>query len=222
MFGLASMSAANAGRIDHTHPNPINASVLKLQPTHRSEAIWNGQLVVSPKQEKQACPHLQGQIEGYLRLLSRHPMGTEDLKDITDVLNAVQEIGRVRSLDLEAPNEDIATPVATHTQRLSTIESPSTSTTPAGRPPVATPQVVPTPDPSPSTSRPSFSPTIPSPTPRPSPSPPHPSPSSTIPPPTPYPCPKSDIRPPTPQSFPELSPIPSFNLGIGPTPPDMQ
>ena len=35
------------------------------------------------------------QIEGYLCLLSRHPVGTEDHKDITDVLNAVQEIGRV-------------------------------------------------------------------------------------------------------------------------------
>nr|POF24285.1 hypothetical protein CFP56_40400 [Quercus suber] len=32
----------------------------------------------------------------------------------------------------------------------------------------------------------------------------------------------SDIHPPTPRSFPELSPIPSFDLGIGPTPPDMQ
>uniref|UniRef100_A0A7N2LHI2 Uncharacterized protein n=1 Tax=Quercus lobata TaxID=97700 RepID=A0A7N2LHI2_QUELO len=37
------MAAANAGRIDHTQPGPIDTSVLKLQPTHRSEAIWNGQ-----------------------------------------------------------------------------------------------------------------------------------------------------------------------------------
>ncbi|XP_030955928.1 serine/threonine-protein phosphatase 7 long form homolog isoform X1 [Quercus lobata] len=43
MFGLASMAAANAGWIDHTQPGPIDASVLKLQPTYRSEAIWNGQ-----------------------------------------------------------------------------------------------------------------------------------------------------------------------------------
>ena len=39
-------------------------------------------------------------------------MGTEDHKDIIDVLNAMQEIGRVRPLDLEAPNEDAATPAA--------------------------------------------------------------------------------------------------------------
>uniref|UniRef100_A0A7N2MST3 Aminotransferase-like plant mobile domain-containing protein n=1 Tax=Quercus lobata TaxID=97700 RepID=A0A7N2MST3_QUELO len=37
------MAAANAGRIDHTQPGPIDTSVLKLQPTHQSEAIWNGQ-----------------------------------------------------------------------------------------------------------------------------------------------------------------------------------
>ncbi|XP_050254850.1 serine/threonine-protein phosphatase 7 long form homolog [Quercus robur] len=37
------MDAANAGRIDHTRPGPIDDSVLKLQSTHRSEAIWNGQ-----------------------------------------------------------------------------------------------------------------------------------------------------------------------------------
>ena len=38
------MAAANAGRIDHTQPDPIDASVLKLQLTHRSEAIWNKQV----------------------------------------------------------------------------------------------------------------------------------------------------------------------------------
>ncbi|KAK7820758.1 hypothetical protein CFP56_038484 [Quercus suber] len=161
----------------------------------------------------------------------------------------------------------------------SSTEGPSTSTTSTGcpsRPPVATPQVVPTPDsspytphaspsltipaftshpspsltipaftshpspsftipvftshPSPSltipafTSHPSPTLTIPSSTPHPSPSPtiPHPSPSPTIPPPTPHPCHGSDIRPPLPQSFPELSPIPSFDLGLHPTPPEMQ
>ena len=38
------MAATNAGQIDHTQPGPIDTSVLKLQPTHRSEAIWNGQV----------------------------------------------------------------------------------------------------------------------------------------------------------------------------------
>ncbi|KAK7832591.1 hypothetical protein CFP56_026267 [Quercus suber] len=158
-------------------------------------------------------------IEGYVRLLKRHPVGMEDHKDITDVLKAVHKIGRVQPPIPEAPNEEAATPTAAATQRLSTTESPSTSTTPTGRcsrPPVATTRVVPTPDPSPSTPHPPPSLTIPSPTPRPSPSP-------TIPPPTLHPCPGSDIRPPTPLSFPhELSPIPSFELGIDPTPPDMQ
>nr|POE90325.1 hypothetical protein CFP56_73389 [Quercus suber] len=36
------MAATNAGRIDHMHPNPIDVSVLKLQPTYWSKAIWNG------------------------------------------------------------------------------------------------------------------------------------------------------------------------------------
>nr|POE44675.1 hypothetical protein CFP56_76634 [Quercus suber] len=83
------------------------------------------------------------------------------------------------------------------------------------------------------TSHPSPTLTIPSSTPHPSPSPtiPHPSPSPTIPypaprptipPPTPHPYHGFDIRPPLPQSFPELSPIPSFVLGLHPTPPEMQ
>ncbi|XP_065628827.1 serine/threonine-protein phosphatase 7 long form homolog [Quercus suber] len=74
------------------------------------------------------------------------------------------------------------------------------------------------------TSHPSPTFTIPSSTPHPSPSPtiPHPAPRPTIPPPTPHPCHGSDIRPPLPQSFPELSPIPSFHLGFHPTPPEMQ
>ena len=46
---LCSMDAANAGWIDHTQPGPIDDSVLKLQPTHRSEAIWNGQVQYSSK-----------------------------------------------------------------------------------------------------------------------------------------------------------------------------
>ena len=38
------MTATNAERIDYMQPGPIDASVLKLQPTHRWEAIWNGQV----------------------------------------------------------------------------------------------------------------------------------------------------------------------------------
>ena len=146
---------------------------------------------------------------------------------------AVHAMTRVQPLIPEAPLEDVATPAG-----------PSTSTALAGcqsRPPVATPRLVPTLDPSPSTLHPSPNPTIPVSTPHPSPTPtipspsphqapmptipsptPHPSPCPTILPPTPLPCPGSDIRPPTPQSFLELSPIPSFNLGIDLTPPDMQ
>ncbi|KAL4600612.1 hypothetical protein ACB092_11G211700 [Castanea dentata] len=149
-------------------------------------------------------------IEGYARLLRRHPVGTEDHKDITDVLKAVQEIGRVQPPIPEQQNEEAATPMPT--------QSPSTSIAPVQRgprPPVATPRVVPTPDPHPSTPNPSPSPTIPLPIPHPSPSP------TTIPSPTPHPCPGSDIRPPTPWSFPEPLPIPSFDLGLDPTPPDM-
>ena len=55
------------------------------------------------------------QIEGYLRLLSRHPVGTEDHQDITDVLIAVQVIGRVWPLDPKAPNKEAATPAAAAT-----------------------------------------------------------------------------------------------------------
>uniref|UniRef100_A0A7N2N3Z4 Aminotransferase-like plant mobile domain-containing protein n=1 Tax=Quercus lobata TaxID=97700 RepID=A0A7N2N3Z4_QUELO len=195
-------------------------------------------------------------IEGYVRLLRRHPVGTEDHNDITEVLTAVQVMTRVQPPIPEAPIEEAAMPTG-----------PSTSTAPAGcqsRPPVATPQLLPTPDPSASTPHASASPTIPSSTPHPSltviipspnphsaptatipspspypaptptipspnphpaptptiPSPAHhPSPCPTIPPPTPLPCSGSDVRPPTPQSFLQLSPIPSFDLG---TPPDMQ
>ncbi|XP_030946469.1 vegetative cell wall protein gp1-like [Quercus lobata] len=150
-------------------------------------------------------------IEGYLRLLRHHPVGTPDYKDITDVLKAVNEIDRVQTHIPEAPNKEAATPEATSTER------PSMSTTLARHgscPLVATPQVVPTPDPSPSTPHPSPSPNIPSSTLRPSPTP-------NIPPPTPHLCPGSDIPPPTPRSFPELSPIPSFDLSIDSTPLDM-
>uniref|UniRef100_A0A7N2KWA8 Peptidase C19 ubiquitin carboxyl-terminal hydrolase domain-containing protein n=1 Tax=Quercus lobata TaxID=97700 RepID=A0A7N2KWA8_QUELO len=139
----------------------------------------------------------------------------EDHKDITDVLKAVQEIGHVQSPNPEASNEEAATPTAAATQMPSTTESPSTSTTPTERLPVATPWVVPTPDLSPSSPHLSLSPTIPSPT-------PHPPLSPTIPPPTPHSCLGFDIHPPTPRSFPELSPISSFDLGIDPTPLDMQ
>ena len=38
------MVAANVGQINHAQPGPIDTSVLTLQPNHRSEAIWNGQV----------------------------------------------------------------------------------------------------------------------------------------------------------------------------------
>ena len=38
------MPAANAGRINHAEPEPIDRSVLTQQPNDRSEAIWNGQV----------------------------------------------------------------------------------------------------------------------------------------------------------------------------------
>nr|POE44773.1 protein main-like 2 [Quercus suber] len=37
------MAAANAARINHAEPGPIDRLVLTQQPNHRSEAIWNGQ-----------------------------------------------------------------------------------------------------------------------------------------------------------------------------------
>ncbi|KAK7839310.1 hypothetical protein CFP56_018118 [Quercus suber] len=70
-------------------------------------------------------------IECCIRLLRRHPVGTEDHKDITEVLTAVYAIERVQSPIPRAPNEEAATPVG-----------PSTSTAPAEcrlRPPIATP-----------------------------------------------------------------------------------
>ena len=88
-------------------------------------------------------------------------MGTPDYKDITDVLKVVNEIDRVRGHIAEAPNEEASILEVAATER------PSTSTTPARRgrgQHVATPQVVPSPDPSPPT--------------------PHPSPRFDIPPPT--------------------------------------
>ena len=38
------MASANAGQINHAQPGPIDTSVLTLQPNHRSEVIWNGQV----------------------------------------------------------------------------------------------------------------------------------------------------------------------------------
>nr|POE77234.1 hypothetical protein CFP56_36648 [Quercus suber] len=35
------MAAANARRINHAEPGPIDNSVLTQQANHRSEAIWN-------------------------------------------------------------------------------------------------------------------------------------------------------------------------------------
>ena len=113
-------------------------------------------------------------IEGYLHLLRRHRVGTLDYKDITDVLKAVNEIDRVHGHIVKASNEEASTLEVAATERS------STSTAPARHgyvQCVATPPVVPSPDPS----------------------------------------------PPTRLSFPQLSPIPSFDLGIdfNPTPPIM-
>ena len=79
-------------------------------------------------------------------------MGTEDHKDITDVLTAVHLLDCVQPPIPEGPNEEAATPAGP-----STTEGPSTSSAPAGcpsRPLVATPRVVPTPNPFPSTPHP--------------------------------------------------------------------
>ena len=52
------MTVANAGRIDHTQPSHIDTLVLKLQPTHRLEAIWNGQVQHNSKYFCQMYTHL--------------------------------------------------------------------------------------------------------------------------------------------------------------------
>ena len=62
------------------------------------------------------------QIEGYVRLLRRHPMGTKDHNDITKVLTAVQAMTRVQPPIPEAPIEEAAMPAG-----------PSTSTAPTDR-----------------------------------------------------------------------------------------
>ena len=139
-------------------------------------------------------------MEGYLHLLRRHRVGTLDYKDITDVLKAVNEIDRVHGHIVKAPNEEASTLEVAATERSSTSTAPTRHGYVQC---VATPQVVPSPDPSPPT--------------------PHPSPSPDIPSPTSHPCLGFDIPPPTRLSFPQLSPIPSFDLGIdfNPTPPIM-
>ncbi|XP_030949704.1 serine/threonine-protein phosphatase 7 long form homolog [Quercus lobata] len=141
-------------------------------------------------------------IEGYVRLLRRHPVGTEDHNDITEVLTAVQAMTRVQPPIPEAPIEEAAMPTGL-----------STSTAPAGcqsRPPVATPQLLLTPDPSASTPHASASPTIPSST-------PHPSPTVTIPSPNPHSAPTATIPSPSPHPAPTPT-IPSPNPHPAPTP----
>ncbi|KAK7839209.1 puromycin-sensitive aminopeptidase, partial [Quercus suber] len=233
------MAAANAGRINHVEPGPIDTSVLQQQANHRSEAIWNRQdpgtltcrsrIVLGempPDHEyfgwfnrvtrrfiDRPGAKLTMLVSLVNRLLRHHPVGTEEHTDINDVLTAVHHIDRVQPPIPEAPNEEAASPAGP-----STTEGPSTSTTPTGCPspqPVATPPSLSTPDPSPYTPHPSPSLTISSPI-------PHPSPSLTIPSSIPHPFPSPVIPPPTLQEFLELSPIPSLNLGIGPTPPHMQ
>ena len=85
-------------------------------------------------------------------------MGMEDHKDIIEVLTSVHAIEHVQPSIPEALNEEAATLAGP-----STTEGPSTSTAPAGcrpRLPVATPRVVPTPDPSPSTPHPLTPPSL--------------------------------------------------------------
>ncbi|KAL0004640.1 hypothetical protein SO802_012201 [Lithocarpus litseifolius] len=166
---------------------------------------------------QQCCEAVLGDMPLAYEYFNWFKRVTRRFIDVPGARLILMEIGRVQPPIPKAPNEEAATPATAPTQRPSTTESPSTSTVPAeshSRPLVATPRVVHTPNPSPSTLHPSLSPTIPSPT-------PHPPPPPTIRPPTPHPCPGSDIRPLTPRSFPELSPILSFDLGIDPTPPDM-
>ena len=43
------MAAANAGQINHAQLGPIDTLGLTLQPNHRSEVIWNGQVKHSTK-----------------------------------------------------------------------------------------------------------------------------------------------------------------------------
>ncbi|KAK7838947.1 hypothetical protein CFP56_018907 [Quercus suber] len=188
-----SMAAANAGQINHAEPGPIDNLVLTQQANHRSEAIWN-------------------RIQGPL------PTVAVEHTDINDVLTAVHHIDRVQPPIPEALNEEATSPAGP-----STTKGPSTSTAPTG-----CPSRLPTPDPSPYTPHQYPWLTIPSSTSHPSPtltisSPiPHPSLSLTISSPIPHPSPSPIIPPPTPQEFPKLSPTPSLNLVIGPTPPYMQ
>ncbi|KAK7838314.1 hypothetical protein CFP56_019999 [Quercus suber] len=207
------MAAANAGRINCTEPGPIDTPA-----NHQSEAIWNRQM--PPQHEyfdwfnrvtrrfiDRPGAKLTMMVSLVNHLLRHHPMGT-DHKDITDVLTAVHHINCVQPPISKALNEEAATLAGLSTTAgPSTTEGPSPSTAPIrcpSRPPVATPQVVPSPKPSSYTPYPSPSLTIPSSTPHPSPSPiiaspiPHPSPRPTIPPPMPHPCPGSDICPPHP------------------------
>ena len=94
----------------------------------------------------------QVQVSLVNHLLRHHPVGTEDHTDITDVLTAVHLLDCVQPPIPEGPNEEAATPASP-----STTEGPSTSSAPAGcpsRPLVATPRVIPTPNPSSSTPHP--------------------------------------------------------------------
>ncbi|KAK7837478.1 hypothetical protein CFP56_021221 [Quercus suber] len=226
------MAAANARRINHAEPGPIDNSVLTQQANHRSEAIWNRQdpgtltcrsrivLGEMPQHHEyfgwfnrvtrrfidRPGAKLTMLVSLVNRLLQHHPVGTEEHTDINDVLTAVHHIDRVQPPIPEAPNEEAASPAG-----------PSTSTAPTGCPsrqPVATPRGLPTPDPSPYTPHPSPRLTIPSSTSYPSltltiPSPiPHPSPSLTIPSSTPYPSPTLTIPSPIPHPSPSLT-IPS-------------
>ncbi|KAK7834582.1 hypothetical protein CFP56_024591 [Quercus suber] len=134
------MAAANAGRINHAEPSPIDNSVLSQQANHRSEAIWNR---VTRRFIDRPGAKLTMLVSLVNRLLRHHPVGMEEHTDINDVLMAVHYIDCVQPPIPEAPNEEAASLAGP-----SITKGPSTSTAPTGCPsrqPVATPRGLPTP-----------------------------------------------------------------------------
>nr|POE98745.1 hypothetical protein CFP56_72773 [Quercus suber] len=223
------MAAVNAGRINHAEPGPIDKLVLTQQDNHRSETIWNRQ-----------DPGTLTCRSRSLEFSNREPMVDDRVVNIIKALGSTQKtwtepVATPRGLPTPNPFPYTPHPSPSLTIPSSTSHPSPTLTIPSSTPHPSPTLTIPSPIPHPSSSftipsstpHPSLSLTIPSSTPHPSPRPTtpspfsHPSPHPTIPPPTPYP-PRSDIRPPHPQSFPELSPIPSFYMGLDPTPPNLQ
>nr|POE60640.1 hypothetical protein CFP56_75249 [Quercus suber] len=210
------MAVANVGRINHAEPSPIDNSVLSQQANHRSEAIWNRQ---DPR--TLTC-----------RSHSKEFSNREAMVD-DQVINIIKALGLEGLLWLPGSTQKTWTTVCQDFLGFQPgVLTPDPSPyTPHPSPRLTIPSSTPHPSPTLTISSPIPHPsptlTIPSSIPHPFPSLtipstiPHSSPRLTIPPPTPHP-PGSDIHPPHPQSFPELSPIPSFYLGLDPTPPDLQ